>query len=169
MRALPAELGRGASALLRSLQPRECNTLLLPWQSRHCQTGRMCERGGGQRGCGSRDWWRGSVDMSLCVCVCVMDAWEMAAESVIHWPPCLVVRRLNTRRHTFKHTNTHRAVSYQLRGSPAKSCISLPLYQHVVVYRSAGLGAQDRVGGNLYQRVSQPFTSVWPCAQLKHR
>lgn len=87
---LPAELGLGAEAGLRSLQPQECNTCLLPWQSRHCQTGRMCERGedrgvvGAGTGVTKR---RGSV-----VCVCVMDAWEMAAESIIHWPPCLVVR-----------------------------------------------------------------------------
>lgn len=111
---LPAELGLGAGAGLRSLQPQECNTHLLPWQSRHCQTGRMCE--------GAED--RGVVEAETGVRVCVractraMDAWEMTAERMtvrfsviswrlIHWPPCLVVRRLNTHRHTFKHTPCH--------------------------------------------------------------
>lgn len=71
---LPAELGLGAEAGLRSLQPQECNTHLLPWQSRHSQTGRMCE-GGEDRGVVG-------AETGECVCVCVpaMDVWEMTVE-----------------------------------------------------------------------------------------
>lgn len=69
---LPAGLGLGAEAGLRSLQPQECNTRLLPWQSRHCQTGRMCEPGEDREVVGAGGTKRrGSVD----TCVCVPDAW----------------------------------------------------------------------------------------------
>lgn len=85
LRVLPAELGLGAEAGLRSLQPQECSTHLLPWQPRHCQTSRMCEDGedggvvGAETGATER---RGSVGVCVCVCAHALwrDVWEMAAE-----------------------------------------------------------------------------------------
>lgn len=71
---LPAELGLGAEAGLRSLQPQECNTHLLPWQSRHSQTGRMCE-GGEDRGVVG-------AETGVCACVYAVDVWEMTAERI---------------------------------------------------------------------------------------
>lgn len=70
----------------------------------------------------------GSQSIRVCVCGCVGDGCReddcllsVISWSLIRWPPCLVVRRLNTHTHTFKQTNTQRAIAYPLSGSCAKS------------------------------------------------
>lgn len=89
----------------RTLQPQECNSRPLPWQSRHSQTGRMC---GGRRGEGLRlrlRWCDVGVGF-LCVCVLWTAAWVMLGvrmsvhsvicQSLFNRMPCLEAYRLNT-------------------------------------------------------------------------
>ena len=60
----------------RRLQPQECNSRPLPWQSRHSQDGRMC--GGGGLRLRLR-WCDGGEEVVSCMCVCVCVLWTAAA------------------------------------------------------------------------------------------
>ncbi len=87
----------------RTLQPQECNSRPLPWQTRHSQTGRMCGGGGLRlrlRWCDDEE----GVISCVCVCVCVLwtAAWVMVGVKMsVHSP--YYVRASLTGCHVWKH------------------------------------------------------------------
>ncbi len=94
----------------RTLQPQECNSRPLPWQSRHSQTGRMCGGGwgGGDGGAETQTevvrWRGGCCFMHVCVCVLWTAAWVMVGVRMsVHSPS--YVRTSLTGCHVWEHTD----------------------------------------------------------------